>query len=117
MATIVSGGLTSTATTAEQSIVSNTPASSTSFKCLTCSGYLTTYSATEAALGVVFFDVAATNVYEARMQNTDLASLASVIVIPLGSGITFSGAQAIAWQVTPAAVTSTRWFGTMWGEG
>ncbi len=62
MATIVSGGLTSTATTAEQTIVTNTPANTTSFKCATVSGYLTTYSATEAALGVVFIDVAATNV-------------------------------------------------------
>lgn len=117
MATIVGGGLTTTTTTAEQTIVTNTPANTTSFKCISCSGYLTTYSATEAALGVVFFDVAATNVYEARMQNTDLASLASVIVIPWGDGILFSGAQAIAWQVTPAAVTSTRWFGSMWGQG
>jgi hypothetical protein len=117
MATIVSAGITSSATTAEQSIVSNTPANTTSFKCLSCSGYLTTYSATEAALGIVFFDVAATNVYEARMQNTDLASLASVIVIPLGDGIAFNGSQAIAWQVTPAAATSTRWWGTMWGQG
>lgn len=117
MATIVSGGLTSTTTTAEQTVVTNTPANTTSFKCATISGYLTTYSATEAALGVVFVDVAATNVYEARMQNTDLASLASVIVIPWGNGITFSGSQAIAWQVTPAAATSTRWFGTFWGEG
>jgi hypothetical protein len=117
MATIVAAGITSSATTAEQSVVSNTPAATTSFKCISISGYLTTYSATEAALGIVFFDVAGTNVYEARMQNTDLASLASVIVIPLGDGITFSGAQAIAWQVTPAAATSTRWYGTMWGQG
>lgn len=117
MATIVSGGLTTTATTAEQTIVTNTPANTTSFKCISVSGYLTTYSATESALGVVFFDLAATNVYEARMQNTDLASLASVIVIPWGDGLTFNGSQAIAWQVTPAAATSMRWFGTMWGEG
>lgn len=116
MATIVSGGITSSATTAEQDIVGNTPANSTSFKCISVSGYLTTYSATEAALGVVFFDVAGTNVYEARMQNTDLASLASVIVIPWGDGITFSGSQALLWEVTPAAVTSTRWFGTLWGQ-
>ena len=117
MATIVSGGLTSTATTAEQSVVSNTPSSATSFKCATISGYLTTYSATEAALGVVSVDVGGTNRYEARMQNTDLASLAGVIVIPWGDGLQFSGAEAIAWQVTPAAATSTRWWGAFWGQG
>jgi len=117
MATIVSGGLTTTAVTAEQSIVSNTPSSSTSFKCATISGYLTTYSATEAALGVVFVDVAGTNCYEARMQNTDLASLAGVIVIPWGDGLLFSGSEAIAWQVTPASTTSMRWWGAFWGQG
>lgn len=117
MATIVSGGLTSTATTAEQTIVTNTPSSSTSFKCATVSGYYTTYSATEAALGVVFIDVATTNVFEARVQNTDLASLAGVIVIPWGDGITFSGSQALAWQVTPAATTSMRWWGAFFGQG
>ena len=113
----MAAGITTTTTTAEQTIVSNTPASSTSFKCATCSGYLTTYSATEAALGVVFIDVAGSNVYEARMQNTDLASLAGVIVIPWGDGLTFNGSQAIAWQTTPAATTSTRWWGAFWGQG
>ena len=117
MATIVGSGLTSSATTAEQDILSNTPANTTSFKCTTVSGYLTTYSATEAALGIVFFDVAGTNVYEARMQNTDLASLASVIVIPWGDGIMFSGSQALLWEVTPAAATSMRWYATLWGQG
>ena len=116
MATIVSGGLTSTATTAEQTIVTNTPANTVSFKCAVVSGYYTTYSATEAALGVVFLDVATINVFEARIQNTDLASLAGVIVIPWGDGLTFNGSQAISWQVTPAATTSMRWFGAFFGQ-
>ena len=117
MATIVSGGLTTTAVTAEQTIVTNTPASSTSFKAASISGYLTTYSASEVALGIVFIDVGGTNHFEARIQNTDLASLAGVIVIPWGNGLQFSGAEAIAWQVTPAATTSTRWWGAFWGQG
>lgn len=114
MANIVSGGLTTTAVTAEQSIVSATPASATLFKAATISGYLTTYSATESNMGVVFIDVSATNVFEARIQNTDLASLAGVIVIPWGDGIAFGGST-IAWQVTPAATTSMRWWGAFWG--
>lgn len=117
MATIVSGGLTTTAVTAEQTIVTNTPSSSTSFKCAVVSGYLTTYSATESNMGVVFIDVAGTNVFEARIQNTDLASLAGVIVIPWGDGITFNGSQTLAWQVTPAATTSMRWWGAFFGQG
>ena len=116
MATIVSGGLTSTATTAEQTIVTNTPANNISFKCATVSGYYTTYSATEAALGVVFMDIANKNVFEARIQNTDLASLAGVIVLPFGSGLTFSGSESINWQVTPAATTSMRWWGAFFGQ-
>lgn len=116
MSTIVSGGLTSTATTAEQTIVTNTPANNISFKCATVSGYYTTYSATEAALGVVFMDIAGTNVFEARIQNTDLASLAGVIVIPFGDGILFNGSQTINWQVTPAATTSIRWWGAFFGQ-
>jgi hypothetical protein len=117
MATIVSGGLTTTAVTAEQTIVTNTPTNSTSFKAASVSGYLTTYSGTESNMGIVFIDVAATNRFEARIQNTDLASLAGVIVIPWGDGILFSGAEAIAWQVTPAATTSMRWWGAFWGQG
>lgn len=80
------------------------------------SGYYTTYSATEAALGVVFMDIAGTNVFEARIQNTDLASLAGVIVIPFGDGILFNGSQTISWQVTPAATTSMRWWGAFFGQ-
>jgi len=116
MATIVAGGITTSATTARQDIITNTPANTVSFKCISCSGYLTTYSATEAALGVVYFVVGGTDAFEARMQNTDLASLASIVVIPWGDGITFSGAEALLWEVTPGAATSTRWFGTMWGQ-
>lgn len=117
MATIVAGGITSSAVTALQDIVTDTPGSGTSFKCISCSGYLTTYSATEAALGVVYFAVNGTATFEARMQSTDLASLASIVVIPWGDGITFSGSEALLWEVTPAAATSMRWFGTMWGQG
>lgn len=116
MATIVSGGLTTTNTTAAQNVASNTPASNVSFKTVTMSGYLTTYNATEANLGQIFFDVNGTDVYEGRFQNTDLASLASLIVIPWGSGLQFSGSESIAWQVTPGATTSTRWWGAMWGQ-
>lgn len=117
MATILSGGLTTTAVTAEQNIVTGTPVATTSFKCAVVSGYYTTYSATEASLGVVFIDVAGTNVFEARIQNTDLASLAGVIVIPWGDGITFNGSQALSWQVTPASTTSMRWWGAFFGQG
>ena len=115
MATIVAGGLTTTAVTAAQTIVTNTPANTTSFKAATVSGYLTTYSATESNMGVVFIRQGGVDKFEGRIQNTDLASLAGVIVIPWGDGLTFSGAEAIAWHVTPAATTSMRWWGAFFG--
>ena len=76
MATIVAGGLTTTAVTAAQTIVTNTPANTTSFKAATVSGYLTTYSATESNMGVVFIRQGGVDKFEGRIQNTDLASLA-----------------------------------------
>ncbi len=117
MATIVYGGLTTTTVTAAQTIVTNTPANTTSFKSTVVCGYLTTFSATEANLGTVYFRQGGVDKFEARMQSTDLASLASVIVIPWGDGILFSGAETIAWHCTPAAVTSTRWAATFFGQG
>jgi hypothetical protein len=117
MATVVFGGLTTTAVTAYQTIVTNTPAGTTSFKSAVVCSYLTTYSATEAALGLVYFRIDATDKFEARMQNTDLASLASVIVIPWGDGLVFSGANVISWNCTPASTTSMRWTGSFFGQG
>ncbi len=117
MATIVAGGLTTTAVTAAQTIVTNTPANTTSFKAATVSGYLTAYSATESNMGVVFIRQGGVDKFEGRVQNTDLASLAGVIVIPWGDGLTFSGAEALAWHVTPAATTSMRWWGAFFGQG
>lgn len=117
MATILAGGLTTTAVTAAQTIISGTPAGTTSFKCAAVSGYLTTYSATEANMGVVYIRQGGTDKFEGRIQNTDLASLAGVIVIPWGDGLVFSGAETLAWHVTPASTTSMRWWGSFFGQG
>ena len=117
MATIVFGALTTTTVTAAQTIVTNTPAPSTSFKSAYVAGYLTTYSATESNMGTVCMRQAGADKFEARIQNTDLASLAGVIVIPWGNGLTFSGSETIAWHVTPAATTSMRWSGGFFGQG
>jgi hypothetical protein len=115
-ATILFGALTSVAT-GIQTIYTGTPAGNTSFKSTVVCGYLTTYSATEAALGLVYLRQAAVDKFEARMQNTDLASLASVIVIPWGDGLVFSGAEVVSWHTNPAAATSTRWTASLFGQG
>jgi hypothetical protein len=117
MATIAFGALTTTAVTAYQTIYTGTPAGTTSFKSAVLCSYLTTYSATEAALGLVYIRQAGTDKFEARMQNTDLASLASVIVIPWGDGLLFSGAEVLSAHCTPASTTSMRWTASFFGQG
>lgn len=117
MATIVQGALTTTATTADQVIVSNTPSAGTSFKSTVISGYLTTYSGTESNMGVCKMQQGGVDASpEIRIQNTDLDSIAGVVVIPWGNGLSFSGSEVIRWIVTPAATTSMRWSAAFFGQ-
>jgi hypothetical protein len=113
MGRVAFGGLTTTATTADQQIVTDTPTSSEKLKSIVISGYLTTYSATESNMGVVKLQVGGVDKAEFRIQNTDLDTVAGVIVIPLGDGLLFSGSEAIRLIVTPAATTSMRWAGSL----
>lgn len=117
MATIVYGRLVTTTVTAAQTVVTNTPANTTSFKCATISGYLTTYSATESNMGLVYIRQGGVDKFEARIQNTDLTSVAGTIVIPWGNGLSFTGSETLAWHVTPAATTSMTWAGSFFGQG
>jgi len=118
MATIVQGALTTTAVTADQVIVTNTPANTTSFKSTVVSGYLTTYSGTESNMGVTKMQKGGVDASpELRIMNTDLDTVAGVEVIPWGDGLTFSGSEVIRWIVTPASTTSMRWSATFFGEG
>jgi len=109
MANIIYGGITSTATTANQVIATGTPTSNAKLKCIVISGFLTTWSATEANLGTVYLRQAAAAKGEWRIQNTDNDTLAGIIVIPLGDGISFTGSEVVDVTTTPAAATSTRW--------
>lgn len=106
---IVFGALSTTTTTANQVVASNTPTASAKLKCIVLCGFYTTWSATEANLGTVFLTVDGVTKGEWRIQNTDNDSLAGIIIIPLGDGISFSGAEAVAVNVTPASTTSMRW--------
>lgn len=109
MARIAFGGLTTTTTTANQTVLTDTPTSSESLKTILISGYLTTYSATESNMGVILLRQNGVDKAEFRIQNTDLDSVAGVVVIPVGDGLLFNGTDPIAVVVTPAAVTSMRW--------
>lgn len=109
MADIQFGGLTTTTTTARQVILSHTPAVALKLKCIVITGTYTTWSATEANLGTVYMTLGGVDKVEFRIQNTDLDTLAGVVVIPLGDGLSFTGSEQIQIQVTPAATTSMRW--------
>lgn len=109
MANIVYGGLTTTATTANQVIATGTPTVNAKLKCVVIAGYYTTWSATEANLGTVYIRQGAAAKGEWRIQNTDNDTLAGIIVIPLGDGVSFSGSEVVDVTVTPAATTSMRW--------
>ena len=117
-ATITGQVLTTTATTAAQALASvYTPTNTVSIKSTVVSGFLTTYSATESNLGTVYLRQAAVDKLEMRIQNTDLDTIAGVIVIPFGNGLSFTGSEIFSWYVTPAAVTSMRWTGCFFGQG
>ena len=107
--TIAYGRLVTTATTAKQTILTNTPASSLKLKTIVIAGYPTTWSATEANLGTIYLIVGGVDKMEFRLQNTDNDTLAGIVVIPLGNGLAFSGSEAVVVGVTPAATTSYTW--------
>lgn len=118
-ATFIAAGTSATGTTSgvTTDICSGTPSANTSWKTMSVSGYLTTYSTTESEMARIYFSVGAVTKFETRFQNTDLASLASVIIIPLGNGITFSGAEVIRWQFSMAGTaTAQRLYGSFFGE-
>lgn len=110
--TISFGAITTTATTARQDILTYTPANTLKLKTIVIAGYYTTWSATEANLGTVYLVVGGVDKMEFRIQNTDNDTLAGIVVIPLGDGLLFSGAEAVLVEVTPAAATSMRWTAT-----
>ena len=117
MATFQHAGITTTATTADQVISSFTPTNATSWKCTTLVAYLTTYSGTESNLGTAKLQSGGTDIFESRIQNTDLDTRPGVIVLPWGKGITFDGATVVRWITTPAAATSMKWNGSFFGQG
>ena len=112
MANIQFGALTTTTVTAKQTVLSFTPGAAEKLKCILVSGYLTTYSATESNMGVIYIQLAGVDKAEFRIQNTDLDTVAGVVVIPLGDGLTFDGSTVLSIVVTPAATTSMRWTAT-----
>ena len=111
--------LVTTATTADQSILSVTFTATTTYKLLALGCSYTTWSATEANLGLAriqYYVSAWTQVFEQRYQNTDLDNNCGMSILPLGSGIAFASAAGLRAICTPASTTSMRWPASFWGE-
>ena len=72
MATFQHAGITTTTVTANQVISSFTPTNATSWKCTSLVAYLTAYSGTESNLGTAKLQSGGTDIFETRIQNTDL---------------------------------------------
>jgi len=114
MANIVGNTITTSTAAADQVICTGTPSAVAKLKLVTVAGYLTTWSATEANMGVVALRVGGVKKAEWRIQNTDNDTVAGFIAAPLGDGISFSGSEVVDVVVTPVSTTSMRWSATLW---
>lgn len=112
--------LVTTATTADQSILSVTLPTATTYKMLSIGAAYTTYSATEANLGLAriqcYLASSWVQCFEQRFQNTDLDNNCGMSILPLGSGIAFASGQGLRAICTPASTTSMRWPASFWGN-
>lgn len=113
--------LVTTATTADQVILSVTFAAITTYKMIAIGAALTTFSATEANVGLARIQADLTGggwvqKFEQRFQNTDLDNNCGMSILPLGSGVAFAIGDDLRGICTPAAATSTRWSCSFWGE-
>lgn len=113
--------LVSSATTANQTIVSVLFAAATSYKVIAIGCSYTTYSATEGQLGIGMLAYASDGTtyaqcFEQRFQNTDLDNNCGMSILPLGAGITFSAGTAVKAYATPWTATSCRWPASLWGD-
>lgn len=113
--------LVTTAATADQVILSVTFAATTTYKWMSLGAALTTYSATEANLGLGRIAADLTGggwvvKFEQRFQNTDLDNNCGMSILPLGAGIAYASGEDVRAQCTPASTTSMRWNASFWGE-
>lgn len=113
--------LVTTAVTADQVILSVTLAATTNYKLIALGSSYTTYSATEANLGIGRIQADLTGGgwvqrFEQRFQNTDLDNNCGMSILPLGSGISFVSGDDLRAICTPASTTSIRWPCSFWGE-
>jgi len=114
------GNLVTTAVTADQVKLTVTFGAATTYKILMLGVAYTTYSGTEANLGLgrIQADLGGgwTTRAEQRFQNTDLDNNCGMTIMPLGSGIAFASGEDVRAICTPASTTSMRWNASFWGN-
>jgi len=113
--------LVTTAVTADQVILSVTLAVAYTIKLVALGVAYTSYSGTEANLGLGRIQADLTGggwlqKFEQRFQNTDLDNNCGMSILSLGSGIAFASGDDIRGVCTPSATTSMRWPCSFWGE-
>ena len=113
--------LVTTATTADQVILSVTLSATTTYKMIALGCAYTVWSGTEANLGLGRIQADLTGggwvqKFEQRFQNTDLDNNCGMSILPLGAGIAFASGDDIRAICTPAATTSMRWPASFWGN-
>lgn len=113
--------LVTTAVTADQVIRSVTFGAATKVLFMSIGSAYTTYSATEANLGLGRIQSDLTGggwvqSFEQRFQNTDLDNNCGMSILSLGAGITFASGQDVRGICTPASTTSMRWPFSLFGE-
>lgn len=114
------GNLVSTTTSADLVVCSVTLASATTYLLMTLGGAFTTYSATEAGVGIARIQADLTGggfvtKFEQRYQNTDLDNNCGCTVLPLGAGIDYAAGEDVRAIETATGTTSTRWNASFWG--
>lgn len=112
--------LVTTAVTADQVVLTVTFGATTTYKVMALGVAYTTYSATEANLGLGKIAADLTGggwvvKFEQRYQNTDLDNNCGMSILALGSGIDYASGQDVRAQCTPASTTSMRWNASFWG--
>jgi hypothetical protein len=115
------GVLVTTASTADQVVCTVTLGADTTYKIMTLGVAYTTYSATEANMGLGRIQADLTGggwvtKFEQRFQNTDLDNNCGMSILPLGSGIAYASGEDVRAICTPAAATSMRWNASFWGN-
>jgi hypothetical protein len=118
---IVANILTTTTTTANQTIAQYTVPTGKTFtlKLLGLGGEPTTWSTTELSMGYCWVDIGGTDYrgIELRAMQGDATGVnIQYLILPIPNGIQFNAGETIKIECTPTTTTSARWKGIIIGD-